>query len=614
MSVHAHGTGVFKRICFCCIKTLPPEVQEFAANSAIEINQANSPMKFALYQAGEPLPREFLTAMTQKYWGRHGVNLTVGFMDGEPADMRARILQHMNAWGMFCNVIFRESKDSPQVRISTSGTDGYWSFLGTDILHVASDRPTMNLQGFTMQTPDSEFYRVVRHETGHTLGFPHEHKRAELVARIDRQKAITYFEATQGWSEAQVIEQILTPLDNSALIVSSPPDLRSIMCYWLPASVMKDGVEVPGGADIDATDQQFAAGLYPMPPYTQVFESTTGIGSFDLKLPIDQAFAYDHDSSGKLDHVVAYRPGTGGVAVQKLAPGGFSTVYDQPDPGAGIGGFDLRFPADRGFAWDYESTGRLDHLVFFRPGTGSVCVMKAVPGGFATVYNQIDPGAGIGGFDLKSGADKGFAFDYDSSGKLDHAVFYRPGAGAIAIFKKAPSGFNVVYNQIDPGAGIGGFDLRSAADLGFAYDYEGTGRLDHLVFYRPGTGAVCVMKKAPGGFVPVYNQIDPGTGIGGFDLRGPADRAFALDFTASGRLDHLVFYRPGTGAIDIVKPAPGGFISVYNEPAPGVGLATCDLSSHADRLFSIDFDGSGKWDHVFMYRPGAQLVRVLRRR
>ena len=40
----------------------------------------------------------------------------------------------------------------------------------------------MNLEAFTMQTPDSEFHRVVRHEAGHTLGFPHEHMRKAIVA------------------------------------------------------------------------------------------------------------------------------------------------------------------------------------------------------------------------------------------------------------------------------------------------------------------------------------------------------------------------------------------------------------------------------------------------
>ena len=68
-----------------------------------------------------------------------------------------------------------------------------------------------------METPESEFHRVVRHETGHTLGFPHEHMRRELVDKIDRRKAIAFFEETQGWSEQEVIQQVLTPIEESSL-------------------------------------------------------------------------------------------------------------------------------------------------------------------------------------------------------------------------------------------------------------------------------------------------------------------------------------------------------------------------------------------------------------
>jgi hypothetical protein len=121
----------------------------------------------------------------------------------------------------------------------------------------------MNLDSFSINTPDSEFYRVIRHETGHTLGFPHEHMRQEIVNRIDRDKAIAYFMTTQGWSKEQVIAQVLTPLDKSALITSGLPDKHSIMCYWLPASIMNDSIAVDGGTDIDAQDGQFAASLYP---------------------------------------------------------------------------------------------------------------------------------------------------------------------------------------------------------------------------------------------------------------------------------------------------------------------------------------------------------------
>jgi hypothetical protein len=209
------------------------------------------------------IPPEHLALLTAKYWGSKGVRLTVGFLDNPPADLRARILSHMNAWNSFANVQFVETASNPQVRIARTAGGGYWSYLGTDILSISAGQPTMNLDSFTMNTADSEFHRVVRHETGHTLGFPHEHTRSQIVSRIDQDKAIAYFMSTQGWSKNQVIAQVLTPLDNSALIATAIADINSIMCYWLPASIMKDNVAVPGGTDIDPMDGQFAAQVYP---------------------------------------------------------------------------------------------------------------------------------------------------------------------------------------------------------------------------------------------------------------------------------------------------------------------------------------------------------------
>lgn len=250
----------------CTVKVLPPHQWVTAANQATQINPANAPSIQQLHMALSDviIPPEHLALLTAKYWGAGGVQLTVGFLDNPPADLRARILSHMNAWNGTANVRLVETTTSPQVRISRTAGNGYWSYIGTDILSIAADQPTMNLDSFTMNTPDSEFHRVVRHETGHTLGFPHEHTRSEIVNRIDPEKAIAYFMQTQGWSRDQVIAQVLTPLDNSALIATAQADPSSIMCYWLPASIMKDGVAVTGGTDIDAQDAQFAGSVYPL--------------------------------------------------------------------------------------------------------------------------------------------------------------------------------------------------------------------------------------------------------------------------------------------------------------------------------------------------------------
>jgi hypothetical protein len=249
----------------CTIRILPKELWASAAETAIKINPANAP---AVHQLKMAMPDtviepDKLALLTAKYWGVGGVRLTVGFMDNPPADLRARILSHMNAWGIFGNVQFIETTQNPQVRIARTAGDGFWSYLGTDVLSIPANRPTMNLDSFSMSTPDSEFFRVIRHETGHTLGFPHEHMRSEIVDGIDREKAIAYFMRTQGWSRDQVIAQVLTPLNQSALISTAHADPNSIMCYWLPAEVMKNGTAIPGGRDIDTQDGQFASQVYP---------------------------------------------------------------------------------------------------------------------------------------------------------------------------------------------------------------------------------------------------------------------------------------------------------------------------------------------------------------
>ncbi len=120
----------------------------------------------------------------------------------------------------------------------------------------------MNLEAFTMNMPESEFHRVVRHETGHTLGFPHEHMRKELVVLIDPQKAYEYYWDNQGWTKRDVDLQVLTPLDDMD-IMGTPPDQDSIMCYQLPGSITYSGEPITGGTDINETDYEFAGKIYP---------------------------------------------------------------------------------------------------------------------------------------------------------------------------------------------------------------------------------------------------------------------------------------------------------------------------------------------------------------
>jgi hypothetical protein len=248
----------------CSPRSLSKDRVIESADNANAINPFNHAPAGQMAFGGTTPSTLSLALLTKKYWGTKGVHLTVGFLDNPPADLRARIIEHMNAWNKTANVQFVASSTDPDVRIARAGgkNGGYWSYVGTDVKLIAKDQPTMNLEAFSMSTPESEFHRVVRHETGHTLGFPHEHMRKQIVANIDPDKAVQYFRRTQGWTKAQVRAQVLTPLEESSLLGTPKPDPKSIMCYQLPGSIMKDGKPVVGGLDIDASDFAFAASIY----------------------------------------------------------------------------------------------------------------------------------------------------------------------------------------------------------------------------------------------------------------------------------------------------------------------------------------------------------------
>jgi hypothetical protein len=261
--------GVMRNVILCTPKSLPRGRRVETAQRALEINPANRPLPTVAARAlaGNPMDRERLAMVVGHRWPAGGIKLTVGFLDDPPPDLKKRILLHMNAWAKTANVAFVASSTDPMVRIARLDDPpemaGYWSYVGTEILSLPKDEPTMNLEGFTMNTLETEFHRVVRHEAGHTLGFPHEQMRRELVERIDPEKAIKYFGKTQHWWPAEVREQVLTPLEDASLLEAGRSNTHSIMCYQIPGIITKDGKPILGGIDIDKQDYEFAAACYP---------------------------------------------------------------------------------------------------------------------------------------------------------------------------------------------------------------------------------------------------------------------------------------------------------------------------------------------------------------
>jgi hypothetical protein len=251
------------RIIGCSVRQLPTRLLFKSAEVAVRLNPPNAPaFGYTAAVAGGVFRSPLAAAVaTAKYWGPKPRKLTVSFMEQTAAVLRRRIVSHLNAWTKTGDVEFVETQGVGRVRISRGG-GGYWSYLGSDILLIPQDEPTMNLEGFTMATSEREYRRVVRHEAGHTLGLEHEHMRKELVSKIDPQKAYKYFLETQGWDKDTVDQQVLTSLDDAS-IMATPPDEDSIMCYQLPGEITFDGEPIPGGTDINANDYAFIGKIYP---------------------------------------------------------------------------------------------------------------------------------------------------------------------------------------------------------------------------------------------------------------------------------------------------------------------------------------------------------------
>lgn len=246
----------------CVVKELPARLAVKAARLAVQENPVNAPAGPA------PDPSE-AAVLTGKYWGPAGAaDLPTAFMEPAAADLKERILSHLNAWNIDgrANVRFRltDSPGSAVIRITRSGNQ-YASYLGTDCKLIPKAEPTMWLGGFTMNTSESEYRRVVRHEAGHALGMPHEHLRRAIVLRLDEAKTIALFKQTQGWSEAQIRGNVLTPVEETALFDPTAPDEAGVMAYFLPGSITKDGRPIPGGSDINPTDAGYVVKIYPPP-------------------------------------------------------------------------------------------------------------------------------------------------------------------------------------------------------------------------------------------------------------------------------------------------------------------------------------------------------------
>jgi hypothetical protein len=220
--------------------------------------------------------------------------LTVCFDKG-PVDLRSKIASAMTAWSNLTagNLTFVFSDQSGakvggptqfkecdgvthyNIRIGFVKGGGDWSQIGTLSDAVFPD-DSMNLDFDSEPRPDDQtISEITKHETGHAVGFHHEHQSPGApCTNWAWEKILTAYQwpGTTRQQKEQAMHQNLDRLNDYVLTTGQHAytyttyDRLSIMHYSFPATMFTDGSSdpcyVPQAQDLSPTDRQAMSDAY----------------------------------------------------------------------------------------------------------------------------------------------------------------------------------------------------------------------------------------------------------------------------------------------------------------------------------------------------------------
>lgn len=280
------------------------------------------PRSVLVLPPGLPPDRESAIVLNRSKWV-NGTVLHFCFLGG-PEPQRQAVRNAFQEWkDLGIGLEFAEVTDpsEAEVRIAFDQNDGSWSYVGKDVLGIATTAPTMN---FGWDLTDDYGRTTALHEIGHTLGMPHEHQNPFAGLVWDEPKVYEYFAGTPNhWSQDQTFHNVLRKIDPRE-VGGSPWDWKSVMEYWFPAGLIKEpaqfqtGLNPPGG--LSDTDKEWVLQFYPPlgpnTPLLQPFRSSPlsldAGEQADFRIEPAQSRKYQLSTFGTADTVLVLFEDLGG--------------------------------------------------------------------------------------------------------------------------------------------------------------------------------------------------------------------------------------------------------------------------------------------------------------
>jgi hypothetical protein len=247
--------------------------------------------------------RKWVNGTKLKYYFFKGNDGAPASWKGTPAQIQV-INKAFAAWkNLGIGLEFEQviTKEDAHIRIGFLRGDGAWSYVGRDVIDVASSpsERTMNFGWDISSDIDTAI-----HEIGHTLGAPHEHQNPNAGIIWDDEAVYTALaKPPNNWSRATTYHNIIRKLPVNE-VEGSSHDPDSVMHYPFEPGLIKEpaafrsGIFPAGG--LSAKDKEFVKKFYP-PLTKKDYVTLTLSKSYELNInPGEQRnFLFTPTRSGK---------------------------------------------------------------------------------------------------------------------------------------------------------------------------------------------------------------------------------------------------------------------------------------------------------------------------